>query len=85
MAMQRLKDEAEKAKMQLSQVERVDISIPFICTDDAGQPKNLAESLTRAQFENLAKDLLQKCKQPVIQALKDSKLDKSEINQIILV
>ena len=85
MAMQRLKDEAEKAKMQLSQVERVDISIPFICTDDAGQPKNLTESLTRAQFENLAKDLLQKCKQPVIQALKDSKLDKSDINQIILV
>ena len=85
MAMQRLKDEAEKAKMQLSQVERVDITIPFICTDEAGQPKNLTESLTRAQFENLAKDLLQKCKQPVIQALKDSKLDKSEINQIILV
>ncbi|HRX63820.1 MAG TPA: molecular chaperone DnaK [Candidatus Absconditabacterales bacterium] len=85
MAMQRLKDEAEKAKMQLSQVERVDITIPFICTDDAGQPKNLTESLTRAQFENLAKDLLEKCKQPVIQALKDSKLDKGEINEIILV
>ncbi len=85
MAMQRLKDEAEKAKMQLSQVERVDITIPFICTDDAWQPKNLTESLTRAQFENLAKDLLEKCKQPVIQALKDSKLDKWEINEIILV
>ncbi|HRU50276.1 MAG TPA: molecular chaperone DnaK [Candidatus Absconditabacterales bacterium] len=85
MAMQRLKDEAEKAKMQLSQVERVDIMIPFICTDDKGQPKNLAESLTRAQFENLSKDLLDRCKQPVIQALKDSKLDKSDINEIILV
>ena len=85
MAMQRLKDEAEKAKMQLSQVERVDIMIPFICTDDKWQPKNLAESLTRAQFENLSKDLLDRCKQPVIQALKDSKLDKSDINEIILV
>ncbi|MCK9467029.1 MAG: molecular chaperone DnaK [Candidatus Absconditabacterales bacterium] len=85
MAMQRLKDEAEKAKMQLSQVERVDIMIPFICTDDKGQAKNLAESLTRAQFENLSKDLLDRCKQPVIQALKDSKLDKSDINEIILV
>jgi len=85
MAMQRLKDEAEKAKMQLSQVERVDIMIPFICTDDKWQAKNLAESLTRAQFENLSKDLLDRCKQPVIQALKDSKLDKSDINEIILV
>lgn len=85
MAMQRLKDEAEKAKMQLSQVERVDIMIPFICTDDKWQPKNLAESITRAQFENLSKELLERCKQPIIQALKDSKLDKSEINEIILV
>lgn len=85
MAMQRLKDEAEKAKMQLSQTERVEIMIPFICTDDKWQPKNLSESLTRAQFENLCKDLLERCKQPVIQALKDSKLDKSEINEIILV
>jgi len=85
MAMQRLKDEAEKAKMQLSQTEKVEIMIPFICTDDKWQPKNLSESLTRAQFENLSKDLLDRCKQPVIQALKDSKLDKSDINEVILV
>lgn len=85
MAMQRLKDEAEKAKMQLSQTEKVEIMIPFICTDDKWQPKNLAETLTRAQFENLCKDLLDRCKQPVIQALKDSKLDKSDINEVILV
>ena len=85
MAMQRLKDEAEKAKMQLSQTEKVEIMIPFICTDDKWQPKNLSETLTRAQFENLSKDLLDRCKQPVIQALKDSKLDKSDINEVILV
>ena len=85
MAMQRLKDEAEKAKMQLSQTEKVEIMIPFICTDDKWQPKNLSETLTRAQFENLSKDLLDRCKQPVIQALKDSKLDKNEINEVILV
>ena len=85
MAMQRLKDEAEKAKMQLSQTEKVEIMIPFICTDDKWQPKNLAETLTRAQFENLCKDLLDRCKQPVIQALKDSKLDKNDINEVILV
>ena len=85
MAMQRLKDEAEKAKMQLSQTEKVEIMIPFICTDDKWQPKNLSETLTRAQFENLSKDLLDRCKQPVIQALKDSKLDKNDINEVILV
>ncbi len=85
MAMQRLKDESEKAKMQLSQTEKVEIMIPFICTDDKWQPKNLSETLTRAQFENLSKDLLDRCKQPVIQALKDSKLDKSDINEVILV
>lgn len=85
MAMQRLKDESEKAKMQLSQTEKVEIMIPFICTDDKWQPKNLSETLTRAQFENLCKDLLDRCKQPVIQALKDSKLDKNDINEVILV
>jgi len=85
MAMQRLKDEAEKAKKQLSTVERVDISIPFICTDASGQPKNLDESITRAQFENLCKDLIERCKSPVLAALQDSKLSKDEIDNIILV
>jgi len=85
MAMQRIKDEAENAKQQLSTVERVDITIPFITTGDDGQPRNLDESLTRAQFENMCKDLIDRCKAPVEQALKDSKLKKSEINDIILV
>jgi molecular chaperone DnaK len=65
MAMQRVKDEAEKAKKQLSQVERVDISIPFITTGTDGQPRNLEVSLTRAQMENICKDLIERCKEPV--------------------
>ena len=85
MAMQRVKDEAEKAKKQLSSVERVDISIPFITTGSDGLPRNLDESLTRAQFENITSDLFDRCKEPVQKALADSKLQKSEINEIILV
>ncbi len=85
MAMQRLKDEAEKAKKQLSQTETVSISIPFVCTDSNGQPKNLDESLTRAKFESLCKGLLDACKKPVLSALEDSWLKKDEINEIILV
>ena len=85
MAMQRIKDEAEKAKKQLSSVERVDISIPFITTGTDGLPRNLDESLTRAQFENITSDLFTRCKEPVLNALRDSKLEKSEINDIILV
>lgn len=85
MAMQRIKDEAEKAKKQLSAVERVDISIPFITTGTDGQPRNLEVDLTRAQFENMCKDLIDRCKEPVRQALKDSKLSTNEINEVILV
>ena len=85
MAMQRIKDEAEKAKKQLSSVERVDISIPFITVGPDGLPRNLDEILTRAQFENLTSDLFNRCKEPVLSALSDSKLNKSEINDIILV
>lgn len=85
MALQRIKTEAENAKHQLSQTERVDISIPFIITGKDGQPRNLDESLTRAQFENMCKDLFDRCKTPCLNALKDSKLKKEDINQIILV
>ena len=85
MAMQRVKTEAENAKHQLSQTERVDISIPFIITGKDGQPRNLDESLTRSQFENMCKDLFDRCKTPCLNALQDSKLSKNDINQIILV
>lgn len=85
MAMQRIKDEAEKAKKQLSAVERTEISIPFIITWADWLPRNLEDSLTRSQMENISKDLIQRCKTPVKQALEDSKLSTSDINEIILV
>lgn len=85
MAMQRIKDEAENAKKQLSQTERVDITIPFITTGTDGLPRNLDVVLTKAKFEEITKDLFARTKQPVLDALKDSKLDKNAINDIILV
>ena len=85
MAMQRIKDEAENAKKQLSTTERVDITIPFITTGTDGTPRNLDVVLTKAKFEEITKDLFGRCKQPVLDALKDSKLSKSDLNDIILV
>ena len=84
MAMQRIKDEAENAKKQLSQVESVDINIPFITTVE-GTPKHIQETITRSGFERLISDLLDRCKTPVQQAVKDSGIQLSEINDIILV
>lgn len=74
MAMQRIKDEAEKAKKQLSQTETVEISIPFITVGPDGQPRNLAETLTRAKFEEMSKSLIAAAKKPLEAALKDSGL-----------
>jgi len=85
MAMQRIKDESENAKMQLSQTERVDISIPFICTGSDGQPRNLDESLTRSQFEDMCKELVARCKSPVKDAIKASKVAITDINEFLLV
>lgn len=85
MAMQRIKDEAENAKKQLSSTERVDITIPFITTGTDGMPRNLDVVLTKAKFEEITKDLFERTKQPVLDAIKDSKLNKSDINDIILV
>ena len=85
MALQRLKDEAEKAKMQLSQADSVDITIPFIAQDSYGQPKNLQENLTRAKFEQMVGSILEKTKKPVKNALKDAKLKPGDIDEVILV
>lgn len=85
MALQRIKDEAENAKKQLSMTERVDITIPFITTGTDGMPRNLDMTLTRAQFENMCKELIERCKKPLMQAVKDAKLSNSDINEIILV
>ena len=84
-AMQRVKDEAEKAKMQLSNVDRVDVTIPFIAQWPDGSPKNLDVVLTRAKFESLCSDLFKRCEGPVSVAMKDSGLSTSDINEIILV
>lgn len=84
MALQRIKDEAESAKKQLSQTDSVDINIPFITTVE-GEPKHIQETLTRAQFEKTCADLIDRCKTPVMSALKDSGLSKDDINEIILV
>ena len=83
-AMQRIKEAAEKAKCELSSVVETTISLPYI-TADANGPKHLELSLTRAKFEDLSHDLLERCKKPVEQALSDAKLSKNDINEVVLV
>src|SRR5690349_13180135 len=84
MALQRLKEAAEKAKMELSTVMETDINLPFI-TADASGPKHLAMKLTRAKFEQLVEDLLQKTVQPAKQALADAGVQPSQIDEVVLV
>lgn len=83
-AMQRIKEAAEKAKCELSSVVETNINLPFI-TADANGPKHLDISLTRAKFEDLCHDLLDRCKKPVEQALKDASLSKGDIDEVVLV
>ena len=83
-AMQRLKEAAEKAKCELSSVVETNINLPFI-TADANGPKHLDVNVTRAKFEDLSHDLLERCKKPVEQAIKDAGISKSEINEVVLV
>ena len=83
-AMQRIKEAAEKAKCELSSVVETNINLPFI-TADANGPKHLDLNLTRAKFEELSYDLLERCKKPVEQALSDAGLSKNEINEVVLV
>jgi molecular chaperone DnaK len=84
MAMQRLKDAAEKAKKDLSGVTSTQISLPFITAGDAG-PLHLEITLTRAKFDELTADLVERTKVPVRQALKDAGLSQSEVDEVILV
>ena len=84
MAMQRLKEGAEKAKMELSTVSETEINLPFI-TADASGPKHLNIKLTRAKFEQLVDDLIQKTLGPCRQALQDSGLSPSDIDEVVLV
>ena len=84
MALQRLKEAAEKAKMELSSTNSTDINLPFITADQSG-PKHLNYQLTRAKFEQLVDDLLQKTVGPTKQALADAGLDPSKIDEVVLV
>ena len=84
MALQRLKEAAEKAKMELSTVMETDISLPFITADQTG-PKHLQLKLTRAKFEQLVEDLLQKTVGPTKQALADAGIDAGRIDEVVLV
>ena len=83
-AMQRVKEAAEKAKCELSSVMETNINLPFI-TADANGPKHLDLNLTRAKFEDLSRDLLNRCKVPVENALKDAGVSKSDIDEVVLV
>lgn len=83
-AMQRVKEVAEKAKCELSSVYETNINLPFI-TADANGPKHLDMNLTRAKFEELSYDLLERCKAPVEKAIQDAGITKNDINEVILV
>ncbi len=83
-AMQRLKEEAEKAKKELSTTEQVDINLPFL-TADANGPKHFEHKLNRAKLESMVEDLIAKTKEPSEKALKDAKLKASDIDEIVLV
>lgn len=84
MALQRLKEAAEKAKIELSSTSQTNINLPFI-TADASGPKHLDYTLTRTEFERITKDLLDRCRKPVEQSLKDADLKSGDINEVILV
>jgi molecular chaperone DnaK len=84
MALQRLKEAAEKAKMELSTTQSTDINLPFITADQTG-PKHLNYSLTRAKFEQLVDDLIKRVIPPMQQALKDAGLQPNEIDEVLLV
>src|SRR5690606_28290285 len=84
MAMQRLKEAAEKAKIELSAAQQTSISLPFITMDQTG-PKHLQENLSRSKFEQLVEPLVERCRKPCEQALSDAKYQPSDIDEVILV
>jgi len=84
MALQRLKEAAEKAKVELSTMQETSINLPFITATDSG-PKHLQISITRSKFESLCEDLYKRLREPCLAAIKDAKLDASKIDEIVLV
>ena len=83
-ALQRLTEAAEKAKIELSTVDKTTIHLPFITADKTG-PKHIEQELTREVFEKLCENLISRCRIPVEKALSDARLDKSDINEVVLV
>nr|UXN45027.1 Hsp70-type chaperone [Haslea karadagensis] len=83
-ALQRLTEAAEKAKIELSTVDKTTISLPFITADQTG-PKHIEQELTKEVFEKLCEDLINRCRIPVEKALNDARLDKADINEVVLV
>src|SRR5205085_6629834 len=84
MALQRLKEAAEKAKIELSTMQEATVNLPFITADQNG-PKHLQVSITRSKFESLTNDLFERLKTPCNKAIKDAKIDKSKIDEVVLV
>ena len=84
MALQRLKEAAENAKKELSSAQQAQVNLPFITADATG-PKHLDYTLTRAEFERITRDLLDRCKAPVTKALQDAGLQLSDVSEVILV
>jgi molecular chaperone DnaK len=84
MAMQRLREAVELAKIELSSVLQTNINLPYITADQTG-PKHLSMTMTRAKLEELINDVMERCRGPMAQALKDSKLEKTQIDKIIMV
>jgi molecular chaperone DnaK len=84
MAVQRLKEAAEKAKIELSAAQETDINLPFITADSSG-PKHLNMKLSRSKMEELCHDLLERCKEPCKKAMKDAKLELKDINEVVMV
>jgi len=84
MALQRVRDEAEKAKKELSSTTNYDINLPYITVDSSG-PKNLMMTITRTKFEELIADLVEKSLTPCKKVLEDAKLKASDLDQVLLV
>lgn len=85
MALQRLKDAAERAKIELSGVTETEVNLPFITAGSDGQPRHLSLSLSRAKFENMTSDLLDRTRGPIEQTMSDAKLSAKDIDRVILV
>lgn len=83
-ALQRLREAAEKAKIELSTVTQTEINLPFITADSSG-PKHLVVTLSRSKFEQLTADLLERCKQPFFSALKDANMSAKDLDEVVLV